>query len=315
MNESREHGLRGDDRRDESAAAERNQEHDHGQCVRGPDGQVRWPQPDVAEQLLNGEDVTDADPRTAGMAGLLAAARALPPGRPQDEATALDAFRRAAGADTRARSASPAAVPVPVVGGRWRTKRVPRPVRMLVGGVLAVSAIGGVAVAAQGGGLPHPFHSSGGAADRPSVPASSARTTGTAPGLPRAPGTTPGSGTPTTHPGAAPHAPGTVSPAPGAPADTGTGGLCEAYAKAERDGTTPGATVRARLAEAAGSAAGIGAYCAALTDSPAPTSRHGHGQKSAEPHAGPSSTASVVPRTATPPDASVRVAPSASRRK
>jgi hypothetical protein len=309
MNESQEHGPRGDGGRDEPAAAgheqehddghaapqdprgdggrdepataERGQEHDDGHAARG---QGRWPRPGVAEQLLNGEDVTDADPRSAEMAGLLAAARVLPPGRPQDEAAALEAFRRAA------------AVPAPAVRGhRWRTRRGPRPVRLLIGGALAVSALGGVAIAAQDGGLTHPFHSSGGGTHSPSAsaPAPSARGTGTAPGLPRTPGATPGHGTP-------PTLAGTVPPTSGPPADTGMQGLCEAYAKAKGEGKAPDKAIQARLAEAAGSAAGIDAYCAARTAAPSPGHGHGHVQKTPAPHTGPPSPVSTPPKAAAP---------------
>ncbi|CAG7646115.1 serine/threonine-protein kinase [Actinacidiphila bryophytorum] len=309
MNESHEYGLQDDDARDESVPGGRGPGHG-GQDLPGEPG--GWPRPAVAEQLLNGEDVADTDPRTAEVAGLLAAARALPPGRPQDEAAVLDAFRRASAAGSGARRT---AVAVPVVRGRrWRTARGPRPVRLLVGGALAVSALGGVAIAAQGGGLPHPFGSSDGSTHGPSAPAPTGGGTGTAPGLPRTPGATTGSASPSALPGTGSPTPGTVSPAPGVPTATGTRGLCEAYTKAEREGTTPEGSVIARLAEAAGSAAGVDAYCAALTGS-SPAPGHGHGQRTAQPHPGASSNVPVVPKSATPTGASVRVAPSAPRHK
>ncbi|UWE10495.1 serine/threonine-protein kinase [Actinacidiphila bryophytorum] len=303
MNESHEYGPRGDDARDESLPPGHG-----GQDVPADPGS--WLRPAVAEQLLNGEDVADAEPRTAEVAGLLAAARALPPGRPQDEAAVLDAFRRTSAAGPGPRRTR---VAVPVVRSR-RAGRGRRPVRLLVGGALAVSALGGVAIAAQGGALPHPFRSSDGSTHGPSAPAPTGGGRGTAPGLPRTPGATTGSASPAAVPGGDSATPGTVSPAPGVPTAAGARGLCEAYTKAEREGTTPEGSVSARLAEAAGSAAGVDAYCAALTGS-SPAPGHGHGQRTAQPHPGASSKAPAVPRSATPTGASVRVAPSAPRHK
>lgn len=322
MNESHEHGLPGEAARDGSDGgrglrdgSDGGRRLRDGRGVYGRRGQGRWPRPAVAEQLLNGEDVADTDPRTAEMAGLLAAARVLPPGRPQDEAAVLDAFRRAAAAGPAADRA-PHAGPVPVVRRRWRAARGPRPVRLLVGGALAVSALGGVAIAAQGGALPHPFHSSDGTTHGPSAPASAAGGTGSSPALPRTPGAASGSASPRALPGTAPRTPGSVSPAPGAPAGAGARGLCEAYAKAEREGTAPAGAVRARLAEAAGSASAIDAYCAALADPAAPTSAHGHGPRSAQPHAGPPSAGSgSAAGSAGAPKASVRITPSTSRHR
>ncbi|HEY3481704.1 MAG TPA: hypothetical protein VGL02_22635, partial [Streptomyces sp.] len=159
MNESREQGPRRDGGQDAHTPAGRVRRNGRGPAARGAYG--RWPRPAVAEQLLNDEDVTDADPRTAEMAGLLAAARTPPPVRPGDEAVALDAFRRTAVAPAVTGRRVPA-TPAPAVrGDRRRTTRGPRTVRMLVGGALAVFALSGVAIAAQGGVLPRPFHFSG----------------------------------------------------------------------------------------------------------------------------------------------------------
>lgn len=294
MNESREQGPR-----------------------RRPRAMGRRPRRDVVERLLNGEDAADAadDPRTAGLAELLAAARVLPQGRPQDEADVLEAFRRATAADGRdgeeASAAAAVPVPVPVPSRpRWRTKQ--RPVRLLVGGALAVFALSGVAIAAQTGALPQPFHSSGGGhPDRPGPASPSPAGTGTAPGSPGTPATGSATGPPGTPTGTdAPHTPGTAPSTARVPADTGTRGLCAAYAKAKREGAAPDSAASARLAQAAGSAAGIDAYCAALTatPAPAPASTAGGGAQSAEPHTAPPTphTPTAVPRSGAAPTASRR---------
>ncbi|MEU6855099.1 hypothetical protein ABZ901_34880, partial [Actinacidiphila alni] len=58
-----------------------------------------WLRPDLAERLLDGEPIapegapgTDADPRIAALARLLAAADSTPPGRAADEQAVLRAF-------------------------------------------------------------------------------------------------------------------------------------------------------------------------------------------------------------------------------
>lgn len=265
--------------------------------------QGRWPRDDVAERLLNGEDVDDSDPRTAELAGLLAAARTLAPGRPQDESAALEAFRARYGA---APGAAAAAVPAHH-GRRWRAAPTSRSARMLLGGVVAAFTLSGVAIAAQGGALPHPFRS-GRTTHEPSAPASSTPPGGT--GTPSAAdGRGAGSTPPPARPGA-PHATGAVSPSAGAPGTQGTKGLCNAYLTAQRDGRTPGQGLQDRLARAAGGAAGIDAYCAALTASPVP----GHGRKSASPHVTPPESAHPSAPAGTP-DPVTSAAPNAVRHK
>ncbi|NUS16994.1 MAG: hypothetical protein HOY69_37290, partial [Streptomyces sp.] len=156
----------------------------------------------------------------------------------------------------------------------------PRSVRALVCGAAAVFAIGGVAIAAQGGGLPHPFRSPGGSTHRPATPTSHppAGTAGTPSTAPSATGT-PGpaaQGTTPAHPVSPTHAPAAATPA------VSGKGLCESYLKAESEGTPTEPAVRVRLAEAAGGASRIDAYCAALvpkpgrpaTTAPAPRTSH-----------------------------------------
>lgn len=265
--------------------------------------QGRWPRDDVAERLLNGEDVDDSDPRTAELAGLLAAARTLAPVRPQDESEALEAFRARYGA---APGVAAAAFPARR-GRRWRAAPASRSARMLLGGVVAAFTLSGVAIAAQGGALPHPFRS-GRTTHEPSAPASSASPGGT--GTPSAAdGRGAGSAPPPARPGT-PHATGAVSPSAVAPGTQGTKGLCNAYLKAQRDGRAPGQGVQDRLARAAGGAAGIDAYCAALTASPAP----GNGKKSASPRAEPPASARPSAHATTPAPVT-STAPNAVRHK
>lgn len=261
----------------------------------GVRGRGRWLQDGVVERLLNGEDVGDADPRAAELAALLAAVRNLSPGRPRDEAAALDAFRRAVGAGPATASG-----PASAVGGRRRrTVRGTRSARMLLGGAVAVFTVSGVAIAAQGGDLPHPFHSRS-TSHEPSASASSpwAGSTSTITGPPSAPSSTSGSATPRTRTGV-PHPPATVSPSPGTSGEEGTKGLCEAYAKAQREGKAPDKTSQARLAQAAGGVTGIDAYCAVLTATPTP----GHPKKSVGPHLTTTPLPVTVP--ATPKSAAV----------
>ncbi|MEV6008601.1 hypothetical protein AB0M29_17520 [Streptomyces sp. NPDC051976] len=261
----------------------------------GVHGRGRWLQAGVAERLLNGEDMGAAHPRAAELAVLLAAVRDLPPGRPRDEVAALDAFRRAVGAGPATASG-----PASAVGGRRRrTVRGTRSARMLLGGAVAVFTVSGVAIAAQGGDLPHPFHTRS-ASHEPSASASSpwAGSSSAVTGPPSAPSSASGSATPRTGAGV-PLPPATVSPSPGAPGEEGTKGLCEAYAKAQRNGKKPDKTSQARLAEAAGGVTGIDAYCAALTATPAP----GHPKKSVGPHLTTTPLPITVP--ATPKSAAV----------
>ncbi|MEU6853229.1 hypothetical protein ABZ901_25280 [Actinacidiphila alni] len=214
-----------------------------------------WLRPDLAERLLDGaeftgEDASAADPRIAGLARLLAAADGTAPGRAADERAVLRAF-------------AGEFAPVPRHRPR-RTVRGPRSAKVLIGGAAAVFALGGAAIAAQSGALPHPFgsggatpatssaapvpHTSGSAADTPATSRPAPVTT-----RPRTvDGQTPGSAPPSAHPA-------------GSPAVPGLKGLCEAYAEAARQGREPDPSSLARLAQAAGGTNGIDAYCAELT--------------------------------------------------
>ena len=251
----------------------------------------------LAERLLDGEEVPGADPRTARLAGFLAAARDVLPGRPQDEAAALDAFRRA----QSARLASRAKASVPGLGRRRGAARGPRSARVLAGSAVAVLTLGGVALAAQGG-LPHPFRFSDDVPHTPSPPASSVMPgdTGAAPGEPHPPGASPLPGTPGSTPAATTRAPGTAPADPGTPGRAGSEGLCETYAEAEHDGTDPGRDVRDRLAQEAGGVARIDAYCATVNA----TSTPDHGRPGPKPHPDPH------PGVTSPP-ASAAASPSA----
>ncbi|MEU6854989.1 hypothetical protein ABZ901_34300, partial [Actinacidiphila alni] len=145
-----------------------------------------------------------------------------------------------------------------------------RTAKVLIGGAAAVFALGGVAIAAQRGALPHPFGSGGGA------PASA---TATAPRTPSGvPGTRdtspPGPGTTTDAAHTAP--PPSVLPPPTPPAHTtgppavpGLKGLCQSYANAAAHRHALDAPSQARLEKAAGGPEKVAAYCARLTGTPA----------------------------------------------
>jgi hypothetical protein len=243
----------------------------------------RWPDAGTAERLLDGEHADDTDPRTAGLVRLLAAARDLPPGRPQDEEAALAAFRSAAGAGAVQAARRPV--------GRYDLRR-PRSVRAFVGGAAAVLALGGAAIAAQGGGIPHPFHGPGGASHRPDSPAPGPSEAGPGPNTaPRPTVTAAPAATPpaAARPGRAPHA--TVTPAT-------TKGLCEAYLKAERGGSAPEPAVRARLAQAAGGTDRIDTFCAASPPTPAEPASPPASAEPATPTPRPRVSHTTAPHTA-----------------
>jgi uncharacterized membrane protein YgcG len=237
-----------------------------------------WPDPGLAERLLDGEEIAEPDPRTAALARLLAAADATVAGRPDDERAALRAFAREfAGAGTG--STRPRRLRALVRGSRTA--------RVMIGGAVAALTLGGVAIAAQSGALPHPFHSrgDGGAPSEPPAMTSSAPRTSvprTSVGTPAAPGThgpTPtatGTVRPTRVPSSGPASP--PAYATGAPDTAGMKGLCTSYANAERQGRKLDTPAQARLARAAGGASEVDAYCARLTGTAVV-----HGKPSADP--------------------------------
>lgn len=221
----------------------------------------RWLDADTAERILNGQDITQADHRTTDLARLLAAADGTAAGRPEDERAALHAFAQQQAAAGR------------TVRSPFRpTVRESRTAKVVIGGVAAVFALGGVAIAAQTGTLPHPFHSGPlGPKPAPATATATATRTGTAvtgpPGArnsrPTAADTTKPSAplppTPVSHPG---HT-------TGAPEVPGAKGLCESYLKAAQGGARLDSPSMARLEEAAGSAGEVDAYCVGLTGHPA----------------------------------------------
>ncbi|MFE0627025.1 hypothetical protein ACFW3D_08665 [Streptomyces sp. NPDC058864] len=212
----------------------------------------------LAERLLDADPTAAGDGRTDALARLLAVAAAPLPGDPERERAALAAFREARVAASGGHGR-----------GRARGVRSARRTRAALGGLVAVFALGGVAVAAQSGSLPGPFHS-GTAGSRPVSPAPSSSAPagsggGTRSASPRGPqGTT-----------ATPAAPAVTSRGPhasvppfAAPTDAGLKGLCQTYVKAAEHHKSVNASTLARLERAAAGAAAVPAYCARLTGAP-----------------------------------------------
>jgi hypothetical protein len=262
-----------------------NESRKHGR--RGPG---RWSQAEIAERLLSGEAVADADPRTTALARLLTAAAQPLPGRPEHERAALDAFRQAAQTRTGAVGAPAGAAPR-VRRRRWRPARASRPVKALIAGAMAVFVLGGAAVAAQTGVLPRPFHSRPAPPGTPTAGSPSPTTAGT-PG-----GRGAGGGPRPSHApvGASPHRPSDIPSAQDTPLGAGAKGLCEAYVKAAHKGQPVDTASRTRLAQAAGGADRIDTYCAQLTGPGSP--------------AAPSPSAAVPSNPATRPSAHVTKSP------
>ncbi|MEU6401618.1 extensin [Streptomyces sp. NPDC046985] len=225
---------------------------------------------------------------------LSAAVRAVPPSAPAGEtgaelpgeAAALAAFRAAraeraaAGAPGRAAAvpADAGVVRIGVPGGGSLSPRDRagwgRPVRLALSAALAACAVGGVAVAATGV-LPTPFGSgapapAGSVPDRPTpvAPAVSASPDGP---LTRRPGPSAPAGVLGGSPGAAASAPGGGAGPGSAGRDGGTAddsariaSRLAAACRALRDGTDLDAGREHALAGAAGGAAHMKSYCAAL---------------------------------------------------
>jgi hypothetical protein len=233
-----------------------------------------------AERLLTG--VPAGDSRRA-LAILLRSAAAPPsPGELTGEREALVAFRLAACRPTPVR-------PVPV--RRRPPAALCRVFVLRAAAGAAVVLAGGVAVAAEAGKLPSPAQRSAHHLLAPlGVPPEPARTPAGTPGSVRAAG--PASQT---------------APQPTGPRTTGPpqAELCRAYRRTESDkdgGRALDGSARRALAEAAGGAENIDAYCARLlgvtpppsggpaspTPSAGPDNRPMHSQPSADPSALPS---------------------------
>ncbi|MFI0895156.1 hypothetical protein [Streptomyces sp. NPDC020983] len=256
----------------------------------GPEGRPGRLDAGTAERLLDGDPGTPhGDPPTAELARLLSAAveeaDALA-GRADDERLLLQAFRDAsrAGRTPAGTERRPA---------RWR--RASRPTRALVGGLAAASVLGGVAIAAQTGTLPHPFRSGNGTpvqshapdpvSPSPGPPGASGSARPTASPDPAAPGTSAGS---SAHPSA---------PGASAPAVPSLRGLCASYTRASQHGEHLGATAQHRLETAAGGSAEVASYCARLTGGQTPD--HGRAAPPAAGAAPPAPPASA-PQTPAP---------------
>ncbi len=251
-----------------------------------PDGR---PRARDAERLLDGRGTGSGDPATADLARLLSAAAGPLPGRPEDEAAALAAFR-AAVADRSApegAAAGPAPVRPPAAAAARR-----RSLKVVIGGVVAAFALSGVALAAQTGALPHPFgHHPAPSTTRTGTGGSSTGASRPAPGTSGAPASPSASDTPS---GASP---GTSAPGPSASEKnhgSGTKGLCQAYENAAEMGKTLDSSAQERLARAAGGADQVASYCARLIG-PTDSGEHTGGPTAPAESSGP--TASAAPTT------------------
>lgn len=212
-----------------------------------PREQDGWPDAEVTERLLSGADVVESDDeRIAQLARLLALAGELPAGRPEDERTVLAAFRQQrdsrTGRGTRTRS----------------TLRKVRPAKAVIGGVAAVLALGGVAIAAQNGALVDPFGWGGPAVPGPGTNPSTHGTHSPTPSSPSAAGAAGTSAPPSQQ--FSPH----PAPTTGAPVTAAVKGLCESYVKATQQGRTLNSLAQERLEQAAGGSDEVAAYCARL---------------------------------------------------
>lgn len=262
---------------------------------------------DDAERLLSGQVPGGADDDLAGLVRLLVAAGEPLPCRAEDELAVLDAFRQVRGAaasrpgDTRRRGAAPLLAP----------QRTRRQVKALVGGVAAAFTLSGVAIAAQTGALPHPFHSGGAPHRRPAPPVSVTGTApGTSPGANRPAGTAgPAAGSPAGRNPAAPTHPAyPAHPVTGSHSDPDNRRLCESYTQAARQGHQASVSIRLRLSLAAGGDAKVDSYCAAVIGAGTPTLGAGPKPKStptstptaAGPSGSPVPTATAAPTPTAP---------------
>ncbi len=268
-------------------------------------GRAERPPAEVAERLVRGEAVPDADPRAVALARLLTAAARPLPGRPQDERAVLDAFQQAVQA--RAEGATDGAG-LPDRGGprpgRWRS------VKALIGAGAAVFALAGAAIAAESGALPGPFPSHA-AVSGPSTTGRPPATARHAQGSSARPNPATASTTPHATDGASPRPPSAGRPSQGTAGSTDPKTLCESYFAAQRQGGTVNPAVRARLAREAGGLGHVDAYCAA-TAGIGPAGRSASAAAPSLPAARPSARGGKPPTPhATGPDS----APGAVRRK
>jgi hypothetical protein len=203
------------------------------------------------ERLVNAVAAgTEEDPRWSALLQVLSAAARGAAVDPEREQAAVIAYRaaKAAGPTRRQRAR--------------RRRRSRRSVRALAGGLAAVFALCGVAVAAVAAGsgvLPDRGHAAhGGPPPAPrTVPRAAPAPTGSAPAgahrpAPRTPAAT---GRPPAHPWTA------VPPRDRPPVTARR--LCRVYLAAVRDGRMPAAQLTARLQREAGSSHRIAAYCRA----------------------------------------------------
>ncbi|MFG1806725.1 hypothetical protein [Streptomyces sp. NPDC049040] len=210
----------------------------------------------------------ESDPRWSALLRVLTAAARGAAVDPEQEQAAVIAFRAAASARSD-RSDRPAR------GRRARRRRRPAgSARVLAGGLAAVFAICGVAVAAGSGMLPPRGHTAHSAAPpdlaaRTAAPAPTGAPTDTARPAPIAPDRAtpppPAATATATATGAPPPRPGhTRAAGPRALKPAAVRALCRVYAAAVRKGRAPAPQLTARLQWEAGGRQRITAYCHAL---------------------------------------------------
>ncbi|WUH94931.1 hypothetical protein OG900_35490 [Streptomyces sp. NBC_00433] len=206
----------------------------------------------LVDRVADGEV---GEPRWSALLVVLNAAARGSAVDPEREQAAVAAFQAAA----TGRPARPGRC------GRARRRRPLRSARALAGGLAAVFALCGVAVAAGADVLPARGH----AAHSGPPPAPVARTA-----LPAPTAAAPSAGArPSASPSPAPRPPASrppdtaVPPPPhsrAAAPPRAVRALCRAYAAAVRNGRTPGAKLTARLQREAGGSHRVAAYCRAL---------------------------------------------------
>lgn len=215
---------------------------------------------DVERLVVRVSAGDEGDPRWNALLRVLTAAARGADVDPEREQAAVIAFRAAA-------SAGPGR-PAGTAGAR-RRRRSAGSARAMAGGLAAVFALCGAAVAAGAGILPAGGHTAHGGS--PSAPA--ARTAAPAPLTRAAPdaGPPPAPGTPSPRPPVTTGPAGTV-PQPGRSRAAGprdrpqaaARALCRAWTAARRDGRTPAARLTARLQREAGQRQRVAAYCRRL---------------------------------------------------
>ncbi len=225
---------------------------------------------DIAERLLNGEDIETSDGVVADLAKVLVVAAEPLSGRPEDARAALALFRK----ESHERYER----------GGQRANRKAHLAVVISGVAAAALTLGGVVVAAENSAHSHTIRpASSTPGPKPSAPVAgistqaprthrTPRPASSASGASSTRSTSGGAGTARTP------TPPPLSPSPPASTDgsstvRGLKGLCEAYAQSTQRGQALNAPSQERLDQAAGGSDHVDAYCAQLTGAAA-----GHGK-------------------------------------